>query len=412
MRLLTDQVKAHQLNASLEGIRGNSDNIIPDVFLTDGTNDEPAIMHIVSKFTLNTEQERAFRIVAYQTLDRSRVGPQLRLGVFGEGGTGKSQLIKAIQAWFRMRHRSEELVVTATTGTAAFNIKGVTVHSAANLPIAGRKRTMGIEKGKLWAQRHYLVEDEISMMDREMIMNLHTNLNNTKAFHDEYFGGVNVIFMGDFYQMPTISGNDLYIDEPKSPTYQGHQLWRSLNACVILTEQMRQADDPEFAAMLQRIRIHEPTDDDIQILNSRVGAHLSSTDPIRIIVRRNKLRAALNAEKLKQISEMSGARIIHCLAEIKTRSGMTLSEVYALKGGGSNFKSDGILSVIVGAPLVITENINVPLGIFFLYSSDLYNRSCQRWHCRILRIRRQTRRTHRRRSNHDTSCLYVGQIKE
>ena len=44
------------------------------------------------------------------------MGCQLHLGVFGEGGTGKSQLIKAIQAWFRMRHRSEELVVTATNG--------------------------------------------------------------------------------------------------------------------------------------------------------------------------------------------------------------------------------------------------------------------------------------------------------
>ena len=62
---------------------------------------------------------------------------------------------------------------------------------------------------------------------------------------------------------------------------------------------------------------------------------------------------------------MSGARIIHCLAKIKTRSRMTLSEVYALKGGTTKFKSDGILSVIVGAPLVITENINVPFGISF-----------------------------------------------
>jgi len=366
MLLLTDQVKAHQLNASLEGIQVNSDNIVPDVFITDGTNNEPAILHIVSKFTLNTEQERGFRIVAYHTLNGSHVGPQLRLGVFGEGGTGKSQLIKAIQEWFRMRHRSEELVVTATTGTAAFNIKGVTVHSAANLPIGKGKRTIGVNKEKLWAQRRYLIEDEVSMMDRQMIMNLHTNLNNTKAFHNEYFGGVNVIFMGDFYQMPTISGEDLYIDELESPTYQGHHLWRSLNACVILTEQMRQADDPEFAAMLQRIRIHQPTDDDIETLNSRVGAHISPRDPeIRIVVRRHKLREALNAEKLRQVSEMSGAHIIHCLAEIKNRSKMTLSEVYALKGGRTNFKSDGILSVIAGAPLVITENINVPLGKFF-----------------------------------------------
>jgi hypothetical protein len=127
---------------------------------------------------------------------------------------------------------------------------------------------------------------------------------------------------------------------------------------------MRQADDPEFAAMLQRIRIHQPTDDDIQILNSRVGAPLLSTDPIHIIVRRHKLRNALNAEKLRQASEMSGSNIIHCVAEIMNRTRMTLSDVYVLKGGTTKFKSDGILSVIIGAPLLITENIDVPLGIY------------------------------------------------
>ena len=68
----------------------------PHVFLTDGTYDEPSIMDIVHKFTLNKAQERAFRIIAYHTLGRSKVGPQLRMGVFGEGGTGKSRLIAAI----------------------------------------------------------------------------------------------------------------------------------------------------------------------------------------------------------------------------------------------------------------------------------------------------------------------------
>ena len=55
----------------------------PHVFLTDGTHNEPAIMGIVHRFTLNTAQERAFHIIAYHTLGRSKVGPQLRMGVFG-----------------------------------------------------------------------------------------------------------------------------------------------------------------------------------------------------------------------------------------------------------------------------------------------------------------------------------------
>ena len=46
------------------------------------------------------------------------------------------------------------------------------------------------------------------MMDCRMLVNLHKNLGDTKASHDGYFGGVNIIFMGDFLQIPTISGLD------------------------------------------------------------------------------------------------------------------------------------------------------------------------------------------------------------
>jgi hypothetical protein len=49
------------------------------------------------------------------------------MGVFGEGGTGKSRLINAIRAWFRWNGREKELVVTASTATAAVKIGGTTV---------------------------------------------------------------------------------------------------------------------------------------------------------------------------------------------------------------------------------------------------------------------------------------------
>jgi len=84
---------------SRQQISMNSDDTdeSPHVFLTDGTDDEPAIMDIIHKFTLNEAQQRVFHIIAYHTLGRSKVGPQLRMGVFGEGGTGKNRLIAAIR---------------------------------------------------------------------------------------------------------------------------------------------------------------------------------------------------------------------------------------------------------------------------------------------------------------------------
>ena len=277
---------------------GDATEASPHIFLTDGTYDELAIMDIVHKFTLNKAQQHAFCIIAYHTLGRSKVGPQLRMGVFGEGGSGKSCLIAAIHVWFAVLNRQNELMVTAITCTAAFKVAGITLHSAANLPIGKQtKKKIDYNKGKDWANHHYLIVDEISMMDSKMLVDLNTNLGETKSSRDVYFGGVNIIFMGDILQLPTISCLDVYIDTLSEWEY-GHQLWRSINAVILLTEQMRQSDDPKFAAALRHIHFHELTLEDIEILNSRVGAPLQCPTSIPIIVHRHTLRDALNKERL------------------------------------------------------------------------------------------------------------------
>ena len=151
--------------------------------------------------------------------------------------------------------------------------------------------------------------------------------------------------MGDFLQLATVSHLDVYVDKPSEWEY-GHHLWRSINLVVLLTEQMRQSDDPEFAAALRRIRFHEPTLEDIEMLNSRIGASLECPTSIPIVVRRHTLRDALNKERLQIASQASDVPITHCLADIKTRTKMSRSEVYNVKGGRSKVKGDGILSVI------------------------------------------------------------------
>lgn len=69
---------------------------------------------------------------------------------------------------------------------------------------------------------------------------------------------------------------------------------------------MRRADDPAYAEHLGRLRIHEPTQEDIELLQSRIGAPLLQSAPITIIVRRNTLPQASNDRKL---SEMTSTRL-------------------------------------------------------------------------------------------------------
>ena len=199
-------------------------------------------------------------------------------------------LEEAIRSWFVLLHRDNELVITAVAGTAAIKIKGNTLHSAVGIPIEfgdNSKITMTkTSKQKIdeWREHTFLIVDEISMMDSKVMIQLNKQLGQLKNMPQKSFGGVNMLFAGDFLQLPSVSHFDLYLDKAK--WRHGHDLWRSLNVVVILREQARQADDPEFAALLRRLRVHMPTDEDIDMLISRIGAPIPDDPMIPIIVRR------------------------------------------------------------------------------------------------------------------------------
>ena len=74
------------------------------------------------------------------------------MSIFEENGIGKSRLIEVVRAWFAALSRSNELIVTAITGTAAFNVKRRTLHSAIEIPVENgdgmRVITMSEKKAK------------------------------------------------------------------------------------------------------------------------------------------------------------------------------------------------------------------------------------------------------------------------
>jgi hypothetical protein len=63
---------------------------------------------------------------------------------------------------------------------------------------------------------------------------------------------------------------------------------RSLNAVIILRQQMRQSDDSRYATLLKNLRIRQPTQEDIQLLNTRIGITLPNQHYIPTIVRAQK----------------------------------------------------------------------------------------------------------------------------
>lgn len=125
-----------------------------------------SIENVVQQFTLNSEQARAFQIIANHALVRCP-GHPLRMFLGGAGGTGKSRVIDALKEFFIQRGERERLRLASFTGVAARNISGSTLHSALNL--VQRKSKAGSDKSKrdliaLWEGVDFLFVDEVSMI--------------------------------------------------------------------------------------------------------------------------------------------------------------------------------------------------------------------------------------------------------
>jgi hypothetical protein len=90
---------------------------------------------LVKQFSLNIDQERAFRIIANHAVGSKT--EQLKMYIRGMGGTGKTQVIKALIQLFTPRNESHRFIVLGPTGTSAALLNGSTYHSYLGVPMTG-----------------------------------------------------------------------------------------------------------------------------------------------------------------------------------------------------------------------------------------------------------------------------------
>ncbi|KIL54129.1 hypothetical protein M378DRAFT_56045, partial [Amanita muscaria Koide BX008] len=128
------------------------------------TEHECTINSVCQQFKLNEVQERAFKIVAHHLVIPH--SDQLKMYIGGMGGTGKSQVIKAISCYFSSRNEASRFIIVAPTGTAAALLGGSTYHS-----VFGINEKLGGSTAKILAQVRtrlsgvdYIFLDELSML--------------------------------------------------------------------------------------------------------------------------------------------------------------------------------------------------------------------------------------------------------
>lgn len=182
----------------------------------------------------------------------------------GSAGTGKSYTIKSIVSYFETNNINYGL--TALTGCAAVLINGQTIHSFLGLGISRDLKEIikNLEKFKkqltIIKGLQSLIIDEISMMDDELFEIIDKLLKTVKRT-DKVFGGVQVILVGDFHQLPPII-NDYCFNSP---------IWNDLKlTSIILTEIIRQKEDDVLKEILEEIRNEKLSDNSLDILKNLV----------------------------------------------------------------------------------------------------------------------------------------------
>ena len=217
--------------------------------------------------SLNKEQKQIFYFVRDWCLQTTRGNKPEPFHIFvtGGAGTGKSHLIKAVEyEATRLLSKScslpdkQTVLLTAFTGTAAFNIRGCTIHHAfkfnRGFPIPYeplKEQPLNTLRAAL-DELQILIIDEISMVYKRLLYYIHERLVQIKKKKSP-FGGVSVIAVGDFYQLPPVKQSKserLYNESGSYPV----DYWKELFSIIQLNEIMRQREDLVFAQMLNSMR--------------------------------------------------------------------------------------------------------------------------------------------------------------
>jgi ATP-dependent DNA helicase PIF1 len=338
------------------------------------------------KRCLNTEQKRAFQIVACHEFNED--GEKLLMYVGGGAGTGKSEIVKALQEYFLLRKTTNKLVLSASTGTAASKLSGNTIHSLCMMSKhqtsteEGTRRLSkkNVQLRRKWASVEYLIIDEISMISADLLYDVNCVLQYAKECPDKLFGGVHVVAFGDFFQFPPVFGWPLYagithngdreMTQFVSDSIQGLHLWKQFEKVVILTKNYRQQRDLRYQALLQNHLENGLTTDDIQLLKSRIiGPDLQPPADTQIVVNRNSLRSAINNYFVDGVSTSQNLRTLTVIAEDSCRNSLFNVDQPGMREHLLNLddsKTDGLmgkLKLFVGMRCMVTANIDTANGL-------------------------------------------------
>ncbi len=238
----------------------------------------------------------------------------------GNAGTGKTTLLKYIKSKTHKR-----MAIIAPTGVAAINAGGTTIHSffqfgfTTFLPkfkpsgevdyLASFAQNFNFRAGKLGIIKNLelLVIDEVSMVRADMLDQIDVTLRNIRKVYDLPFGGVQVLLIGDMYQLPPVLKSEemALLGSVYNSFYffNSKVIEKYFPVFVELTKIYRQKDQ-RFVDILNSVRLNTITEQQLEILNQRYDSQLTQSDYEKNITltTHNAKADKINSEALQNLN--------------------------------------------------------------------------------------------------------------
>lgn len=244
----------------------------------------------------------------------------------GNAGTGKTTFLRHIR-----EHTSKKTVVVAPTGVAAINAGGVTMHSFFHLPfgmflpesrnyfgdegnmmIANKNtifRNIRFSKDKIALVRELdlLIIDEVSMLRADALDAIDTILRHYRRNSHLPFGGVQVLYIGDLFQLPPVLTNHearLFFEHYRTPFFFDALVIREAPPLVIELKHIYRQTDQTFINVLNAIRNNEAGHDEMDVLHER---YMPNVQPERGCIMLTTHNARADEVNRQSLAELPGA---------------------------------------------------------------------------------------------------------
>jgi len=268
--------------------------------------------------------------------------------ITGGAGTGKSFLIQKIIGVLP----PEQTFVTASTGVAAFQIGGTTLHSFAGIGAGTAVISTCVQLAKRktvaaqWRKCKHLIIDEVSMVDGNYFKKLEHVARSVKN-NDKPFGGIQLIMCGDFFQLPPVAKGE----EDRRFAFETSAWQRCVQVNIELTQVKRQSDQ-ELVQILNRIRRGQCTEKDAETLASTRNNCVSKSGIV-------PTKLCTHTDDVSLINKRELAK---CEGEEKKFKAHD-SDPALTKFMDNHTPVESVLTLKQGAQVMLLKNLNVSSGL-------------------------------------------------